>query len=694
MKIKLSKNIVAWREGMIVMKGRAPLNAPLAATFAANLMKRGYLIDQKAWEALCRCSNEDVNRLYHEVMVYLDDMTGGGKKYEPIYKNFPAEVMQMSDVTFYVNALFHYWSNGNWTPASIEESRPFKLENVKYSIVTLGDEDAFEGIFTKLLSVNTSLTPVDLQVVEWFVKSGEKLKFPDTIPFKENLCTLAAMGIDGIPVKTVTDVLRIAVHMSGGDISLPPMPNKYVRPNAWSRLKILNPARDNFKFKKFTRAERNAILRYMEETNCDSGEMHSRRERWLRLGEILHPGEYKTKYPRAYRAFSQLRDGESKSWNSRLNGALKNGLSSALMVLSERPGEFARKLDMMLRKYPTQTSVILDKFYSVSNGVSNKVTFELIGHFERRKNPNAVRFITPKGARKAVILPMLMPMNDKVVNDINDTLKSCLMTKFSELDSLGLCWVDPDLKKIPLPSNMRSSSATLLPVIRGQRLKLRTGDAKVIRSFVHWTDNVGNTDLDLSVTFFSEKSHLGVVSYSSYRYGNSVHSGDVRHRKGNCAEYVDIDIEDALSRGATMAVVDVRNFNGGSLKKVGGVFGVMGREFPESNDLWLPETIDNCVILESDATSVAMCAVDLVNKEYIMLDVDMEGLPIARGNSDQVMKAITAYTSAPAFSVYDLVMLHVKSRGRLAESGETSDTEFWFDDFATSYLKTAELMGI
>jgi hypothetical protein len=39
-------------------------------------------------------------------------------------------------------------------------------------------------------------------------------------------------------------------------------------------------------------------------------------------------------------------------------------------------------------------------------------------------------------------------------------------------------------------------------------------------------------------------------------------------------------------------------------------------------------------------------------------------------------------------------MLHVKSRGRLAESGETPDTEFWFDDFATSYLKTAELMGI
>ena len=90
---------------MIVMKGRGPLNAPLAATFAANLMKRGYLIDQKAWEALCRCSNEDVNRLYHEVMVYLDDMTGGGKKYEPIYKNFPAEVMQMSDVVLRERAI-------------------------------------------------------------------------------------------------------------------------------------------------------------------------------------------------------------------------------------------------------------------------------------------------------------------------------------------------------------------------------------------------------------------------------------------------------------------------------------------------------------------------------------------------------------------------------------------------------------
>ena len=30
----------------------------------------------------------------------------------------------------------------------------------------------------------------DLDIVKWFVESGSVLRFPDQIPFKENLCTV------------------------------------------------------------------------------------------------------------------------------------------------------------------------------------------------------------------------------------------------------------------------------------------------------------------------------------------------------------------------------------------------------------------------------------------------------------------------------------------------------------------------
>ncbi|MFM7989328.1 MAG: hypothetical protein ACKPKO_59440, partial [Candidatus Fonsibacter sp.] len=68
-------------------------------------------------------------------------------------------------------------------------------------MIKYGTSERFSKIFTDLVSINTSLTPQDLEIVKWFVSSGETLVFPNVIPFKENLCTLAGMGIEGLPVK-------------------------------------------------------------------------------------------------------------------------------------------------------------------------------------------------------------------------------------------------------------------------------------------------------------------------------------------------------------------------------------------------------------------------------------------------------------------------------------------------------------
>ena len=69
-----------------------------------------------------------------------------------------------------------------------------------------------------------------------------------------------------LPKLTVTDVLRIAVHMSGGDISLPKVPYAKTRASSWSRTLVDNPMREAFKFKKFSRSERKLILGLLEQT--------------------------------------------------------------------------------------------------------------------------------------------------------------------------------------------------------------------------------------------------------------------------------------------------------------------------------------------------------------------------------------------------------------------------------------------
>lgn len=692
MKNKLTKNIVALQKGLVVPPNDGMDNRIAVATVQSHLMEWGYMLDQDAFFELSKSDLSFITKFNDEVISYLKEVMGGKRNYQPLYKNFPQEVMSMSDFELYINAILHYWSNGEWEPSTVTYEKPIKFEKIKYNLIKFGTQERFSQIFTDLVSINTSLSPQDLNIVKWFVESGEKLVFPDVIPFKENLCTLAGMGIEGLPVKTPTDVLRIAVHLSGGDISLPKVPEKKVRANRWTTLHVENPEREKFKFKKFTRKERKYLLGLLENTNCDPKEMALKDQRWVRLGEILHPMEYKKLYPKAANVFNKIRNEKVKTWYGILEDSFKKGLEEGLKVLSQRPGEFSRRIDWLIRTYPKQVELIMSYFSEAVKGTSNKVLFEVYNHFENRLEDNNNRSIMIKGSRKRTQLPSLPRLKSETVEMIHSRLFETLRDKYSKLEPLGNCWIDEELKKIPLPTNMRSMNFSTRPLLRGQRTPLDNQDAKVIRPFVHWFDKDGGEDLDLSATFVGEKSRE-VLSFSHLKVGKSVHSGDVRHRQGPCAEYIDIDIQDALNRGFKYVVIDVRNFNGRTLKSVESTFGIMEREFPESNKTWLPETISGCQNLESESVNTLITIIDLETKEYIMLDVDSNGIT-ASGDIKNTLKVIEEYSKLPKVSVYDLILLHVEGRGKQVTLDNNVDTYFKLEDFMTSYEETGKLMGV
>lgn len=689
----MTKNIVALQKGFVAPSNDGMDNRIAVATVQSHLMQWGYMLDQDAFTELSKSDLSFITNFNDEVISYLKEAMGGKRDYKPLYKNFPQEVMSMSDFELYINAILHYWSNGEWEPSTVTYEKPIAFENIKYTLIKFANQERFSQIFTDLVSINTSLSPQDMEVVKWFVESGETLVFPNAIPFKENLCTLAAMGIEGLPVKTPTDVLRIAVHLSGGDISLPKVPEKEVRASRWTAHKVKNPARDKFKFKKFTRKERKYILGLLEQTNCDIKEMALKDQRWVRLGEILHPMEYKKLFPKSANAFNKIRNEKVQTWYGILEDAFKKGLEDGLKVLSQRPGEFSRRVDWLVRENQEQTDLIMSYFSDAVKGTSNKVLFEMYSHFEGRLEDKNNRSVMIKGARTRTELPALTALPKETVETIHSKLFETLREKFSTLESLGNCWIDEELKKIPLPTNMRSMNFTTRPILRGQRVPLDKPEAKVIRPFVHWFDKRGTEDLDLSVTFVGDKAST-VLSFSNLRVGKSIHSGDVRHRQGACAEYIDIDVQDALNSGYKYAVLDVRNYNGRSLQSVECKFGIMERERPMENPNWLPETIVSCQSLESESTNTLIAIIDLETKEYIMLDIDTDGFVTARGDVKNTLKAVEQYAKPPKVSVYDLVLLHVEGRGRQVTLDENVDTYFKAEDFMTSYEATGKLMGV
>ena len=690
MKFSLTKNTIALRKSLVVAPNDGMDNRIHVATLNANLMKWGWMLSEDAFMALSKSDLSFISNYYKEVVTFLKEATGGKHDFKPLYKGFPKEVMSKSDSELYYNALKHYWSLGNWSPTeNYTFEKEIAFEPIKYKMLEEGTESRFSAIFTSLVSINTSLTPEDLSIIKWFVTSGEKLVMPDVIPFKENLCTLASLGLD-VPVKTTTDVLRIAVALSGGDISLPKVPEKLVKSNRWSSVKSKNPEREKFKFK---RAERRYILSLLEKTNCDVREMKLKVQRWIRLGEVLHPGEYKAKFPKSFEAFNKLRNEKVESWYGMVNKSLSKNFIKGLDVLSQRPGEYARRMDYLVRKNTKEVDEIMSRF--PSNKVSNKVLFEIYSHFEKRTEAVKNRTIFIKGARKRTVLPDLPALDSKVITSIKERVIESLKEKFSTLPSLGNVWIDENLKKMPLPSNMRSLNFALKPTIRGARIPFGNKEAKVIRAFCHWMNVYGQTaDLDLSATFVGK--NVSVLSYSTtgLRVGKSCHSGDITHRPGACAEYIDVEIENALSLGFKYVVLDVRNFSGRSLKSVDSMFGLMEREQPQSGTNWLPETVSNTNGLESSSTNTLIAILDLESKEYIMVDEDMNGLPTAKSNISQTVKFVEDYTKEPSFSVYDLLTLHGETRGKIVNLNSNVDTYFKFDDFINSYEKVGEYMGV
>ena len=98
------------------------------------------------------------------------------------------------------------------------------------------------------------------------------------------------------------------------------------------------------KFRGFAKRERRFLLQCLENVGSNRTEDMLRwKDRWIRLGERLHPGDFKKRFPKSLEAFDVLRNDQSfQTFNSRAEIAIKVGHAPATVeLLAQRPGDFA-----------------------------------------------------------------------------------------------------------------------------------------------------------------------------------------------------------------------------------------------------------------------------------------------------------------------------------------------------------------
>lgn len=673
-------------------------NQKYAATMNKNIENLGFTFSDKLFNMLSNVNKEGLKEFYVDLIPKLKEKVGANVEYHPMYPNFPEQVMEMDEGELYLNAMVHYWSNGTLVPATETKEKPPLFDASKLTILEFGTIQDLEEIFINLVNSKTSLSATDKADLAWFFKETHPVFYtrllPGTIPYKENVAYICKLQIENSPlndysaayryIKTATDVLRLAVALSDGDVSLS----------------------ENCKFRSFKRSERRLIMDLLEKSGPGrEEEMHKRKEVWKYLGNYLHPREMEADYPETCKVFAKLREGTKiETFLGKADKAFKEkNFSKAVTILSRRPGEYARKLDYLLRSV-NDASEVINTFRSIANQVSTPVLLQVRQHFISRDDLQ-YRVFFPKGnlARSYNIHNELEPMDVKTRAAIVNICDEALKAQYKERGEIGKVYLSEEFKNYIAPFSQRSASKSAKTMTRGSRIKV-SEEAKAVRGFIWWTnmEQGWGVDIDLTATVFDENwNSMTMVGYWNLRDFKFIafHSGDIVNGgpiDGNGAsEFLDVDIESVLENGGRYIVYQVYDFSAHGFDKLpNAMFGWMEREDVSSGEIFEPKTVVQKMDLTTKSTVCVPVIFDCLTREFIWCDmnVDLTGCRANIGgingisNLGNVQAICYSMVNMAKPNLYDLIMLHVQGRnGTLVSDKEDADFIFDIDEGITPY---------
>lgn len=672
--------------------GPDQLSKSFLATAMKNIETLGFTLSHELLKVMRTLPKDHFEVLYNQLITNLKVMVGAHVKYKPMYPDFPVQVMDADEAELYLNAIYHYCTCD--LPAHPSAERPPLQDKVKLKVINLGSVAEFHTMIRQLIEAKVSISQTDKEdidaVIEWVNPDDLDDILPSEIPFKENVGFVVASLLKhdkanlnrvGSYFKTATDVLRLAVAWSDGDVSLA----------------------EAIRFRKFKRSERRLLLGLLEQCHPITEDMLRFKDRWIRLGEILHPSEYKHRFKRCEEAFDILRNNKPfATYNGSVELAFQyDQVWTLIDLLMKRPGEYARRLDQLLRSTEHTEYVVL-AFGEVADQVSTPVLLQVKNHFTRRQKsskPEDLRVFFPKGnVAKAFAIPNTLPeIQEAACQDIVQLCEQVLIKRFSELPPLGKVYMDEHLKDYHVPFSQRSASKALHTIVRGSRVPMAEGDT--IRFFNWWREgdvdgeHTGRVDIDLSAVMYDQDwKYVEHISYTNLRSSHyqAVHSGDIVSAPQGACEFIDLHIPSIIRHGGRYIVTSLHSFTDQPYCNLPECFvGWMMRKKPGSGEIFEPSTVSNKIDVAADSQIAIPVILDLVERTVIWTDLSLTRHPDYYNNVEGNQKGMVligkAMTSLRKPDLYDLFMLHSRARGEFVDTADQADIIFSLENGVTPF---------
>lgn len=666
-------------------------------TIMKNIEELGYTFSREVFDVLRTYSVNELTEFYLELKAALMKLKGANVVYMPMYADFPKGVMDAHFSELYINAMVHYWSDGILYPKNhrkrVNDRLPL-FDETKVKVLQLGSEADVRQIFDNICTSRTSISRTDREDIAYLFET-ENMKLPDNIPHKENAAYISALYLQKKPlanvselrkyVKTATDVLRLVTAMSDGDVSLA----------------------ENTRYKSFTRRQRRMIMELLSGCPNIEGDMLRYKERWIRIGERIHPSEfdcsrYTLEYDRAINAFDKLRNNRKiETFAGKVEFDLAYGeYESALAELVKRPGELARRLDQLLRE--TYKEPVIRSFASVAEKVSTPVLLQVREHFLHRAEQADVRVFFPKGslAKCHSERNNLPDIDERYCQEVVRICENALVKIYGQREPMGKVYLSEDYRNYVVPFSQRSASKAMKTIVRGSRLPMDS-QTNAVRAFIWWTNmdkcdfesyDSGRIDIDLSAAIFDENwnymEHVSYTNLKSAKY-KACHSGDIVNGGpvdgDGVSEFLDVDVDSVVRCGARYVVYQVYSFTCQTYADMPhAMFGWMERADVDSGEIYEPKTVEQKLDLTADSMVCIPVIFDCVKREFIWCDMNMSLSGIHANIGGNNLESNLSGVAAVCYSMvnvkkpdlYDLIALNVMGRGVLVDNREDADIVF------------------
>lgn len=514
----------------------------LARQLDCALMQVGFKLSRNLIAHLGTLTFESALEASGLLLRSVKELVGDHVKHNVYFKEFPKNVPDTLE--FWTGLLIKfYWETGTLTnnlldfpeygtcQHTYEEMLAchdrFKPKSLKLKVINLGgtEQEELTALYAYLAGSNVPLNVEDRGLLEILFRAGFKTSVK--VAVRENKAIINALlaGKEPLDIDTPTDLLRLAAHLSGGDVTLA----------------------EPTKFKSLSRSIRRQIVAEMDALLRDNPEkiedINSRKEPFKRLAEKLHPFEFRKLFPHGVKAFS-FSNGDLKvaTWGHKVQTALTGGkLTKAINLLSEKPGYLVRSIDQIARNASdTQFDTLLDSLKENTSRVSGRVLLSVIEHLDNRKAKVPFRlFVNRKGKGFAsnVELP---PLAATRITKVQKILWKELASRVPSTDTLV---IDDTINTVAVPVSEKSKSEGFRVLPRGSTFALDPVK-KLLRFFVYWHQTAEHTDYDLSVAFYDKDfQSMGYGSWTSLSGTGFRHSGDMTSAPNGATEFIEIDLK-------------------------------------------------------------------------------------------------------------------------------------------------------